>query len=113
MNEKYENGLDNASNEELKKELEKRLESKMKNWGESLEKKFNNFENKVPKAISAFFDALCLTLVIVIGTWVVKKFGWIKQLLSWWNVGLVFILIFVASVFYRYLWKAKKKGGSV
>lgn len=110
MNEENKNkDLQNVSDEEIKAELEKRTEKKCGDWGRNIEKKFDNFESKVPKPINSFFDALCLSVIIAGLAWLFTKFKWISGMPSWLTFGIIFCIIFLISLIYRLIIKPKRK----
>lgn len=88
-------------NAESGKEMEKKCEK----WGENIEKKIGAFEKKLPKPANAFFDALCISVVIAGVAWLFVKFNWIGKMPSWTTLGIIFCALFVISLIYRLIIK--------
>ena len=99
--------LQNASDDQLEGELEKRMEQRAEEWGNNLEKKIKNVEKKIPKPISAFLDGVCLGVIILAVCWLMAKIGWITMP-AWRTFGIIFVIIFLISLVYRYIFKSSK-----
>ena len=99
--------LEEVSDEELGKELEKRIEKKAEAWGNKLEEKCDTFEKKLPFWINALMDAACFTVFILLIIWIVKVLSWIADIPSIKIFILIFAAIFVASLVYRAVIKSK------
>ena len=100
--------LEEASDAELKSELEKRIEKKFEAWGDSLEKKADSFEGKLPRPVNAIFDALCVSVVIAAALWAFKKFNWINNMPPWTTFVIIFLSLLVISLIYRFSIKKGK-----
>jgi hypothetical protein len=99
--------LNPAGDGEPQGELETNMEKRVEQWAETLEKKVDHLEKKIPKPLSALLDTLCLGALFIAAAWLMAKFGWIDRL-SWRTVGIAFGSIFVLSLVYRLFGKSTK-----
>ena len=101
--------LQNASDAELKSEIEKRMENKCETWGSNIETKIDDFTGKLPAPVSTFLDALCISVSIAGVVWIFEKLNWINDILSWGRVSILFCSVLVISLIYRLLIKPRHK----
>ena len=106
MNEERKNeDLKKASDEDLERELENRMEKRWEERGEKIERKIDKAVGRLPRWLNSLLDAACITVVILIAAWIIAKLGWIAGMPSWRTFGIVFGSLFVLSLLYRYLIK--------
>jgi hypothetical protein len=109
MNEEHDKkDLKNVSDEELESEYEHRVEEKWEKRGDELEKKIDKAVNRLPRPVNALLDAVCITAVIAGVMWVVMKIGWRGSFPPWSTFAMLAGAVFVLSLIYRYF----IKGGS-
>ena len=107
MTEDQRSDSENVSDKALQQELEKRAACKCEDWGRNIENKISNLEKKVPVPLNSFFDALCVSVIIAGGAWLAAKLNWITGMMVWSTLGVIFIVIYVISLWYRLIFRKK------
>lgn len=96
-------------NDKNENDFEKKIEQKCEAWGNNVDQKADAFVKSMPAPVNALLDAVCISVLLIGLAWVTEKFS-SRDIMPTWNIfGIIFGAIFVISLLYRLVMKARKK----
>lgn len=91
-------------------ETAQQIEKKCEAWGNNIEQKITDLEKRMPPPVNAFFDALCISVLLAVCAWIISRIGWIGSMPSGLVFTVIFGAIFVISLVFRLVIKPGKQG---